>query len=263
MTMKTIAAFSIAILLVLTLILTAGPALAQADDAQLTPQQRANRALQQADRQLRAYQTPAARQALEPVLDEGRADMLVAIGRVFEQEKNYPEAERKLRRATELAPSDPAPWLHLGSTLTYARKEAPAKAAYTRAVELAQARVASLPEDAKAHYLLGAAQSGAGQLGSAFSSLQRARELDPGMSEAIFEQGIVRFKQQQWQQAFDLLTQVIEKDPRHAYAFYYRGYAASRINRKDATINDFTRFLELAPEAPEALRARRVIESVS
>ena len=233
------------------------------DNAALTPQQQVNRALQAVDRHLKAHRTNEARGSLAPVLDEGKADLVIALGRVLEQEKNYAEAEQKLRRAAEMSPRDPAPWLHLGSVLTYARQEDGAKTAYARALELARARADAEPENARAHYLLGWAQRGMGQYGAAFGSLERALELQPGLIEALFEQGAVRFFQENWQAAVQLMTQVIDRDATYAQAFYYRGYAASRIGRKDLTINDFNRFLELAPNSPEAQRVRRVVESVS
>ena len=78
----------------------------------------------------------------------------------------------------------------------------------------------------------------------------------------LYEMGATRYVQQRWQPAIDLLTQTLETNPRVAYAYYLRGIAASQANRKDLTVNDLGRFLELAPSAPEAERARKVLASL-
>lgn len=232
------------------------------DDANLTPQQRANRALRQTERKLLAYATTEARSSLEPVLDEKKAEMLIALGRVLAQESKYDEAESTLRRATELKPGDAEPWLFLADTLTYKRQEEAAATAYRKASSAAQAKVTAAPESAAARYELGVAQRGLKQYDAAFASLARARELAPGHAMAAYEQGLVRVLQGQWEPGIELLTKAIELDSGIAYAYYYRGLAASRVRRKDLTINDFQRFLAMAPKAPEASRARKVVESV-
>jgi tetratricopeptide (TPR) repeat protein len=68
--------------------------------------------------------------------------------------------------------------------------------------------------------------------------------------------------QQRWQPAIDLLTEALGMNRRIAYAYYLRGMAASQANRKDMTVNDLGRFLELAPNAPEAERARKILASL-
>ena len=63
------------------------------------------------------------------------------------------------------------------------------------------------------------------------------------------------------QAAFDSLSQAIDLYSGYAYAYYYRALAADKIGKKDITVNDLDRFLRLAPNAPEAPKAERILKS--
>ena len=78
----------------------------------------------------------------------------------------------------------------------------------------------------------------------------------------LYQLGVTRVLQERWQPAFDLLNQTIARHPGIAYAYYYRGLAASKVNRNDLMVTDFRRFLELAPEAPEASRVQRLLRAM-
>jgi regulator of sirC expression with transglutaminase-like and TPR domain len=78
---------------------------------------------------------------------------------------------------------------------------------------------------------------------------------------ALHQIGVTRAFQQQWAPAVEQLNRAIEMDSGLAYAYYYRGLAAEKVGRKDLLINDLERFLALAPNAPEAERARAVLNA--
>ena len=65
-----------------------------------------------------------------------------------------------------------------------------------------------------------------------------------------------------WGPAVDSLTAALDGNANIAYAYYYRALAADKIDRKDLLINDLQRFLALAPNAPDAPRARRLLEAI-
>ena len=50
--------------------------------------------------------------------------------------------------------------------------------------------------------------------------------------------------------------------PAFAYAYYYGGQAQSRLERPDRMAINFERFLQLAPDAPEARRVQSLMRSV-
>ena len=53
-----------------------------------------------------------------------------------------------------------------------------------------------------------------------------------------------------------------ENAPAFAYAYYYGGQAQSRLDRPDQMAISFERFLQLAPDAPEARRGQSLMRSV-
>ncbi|MGH9363252.1 MAG: tetratricopeptide repeat protein, partial [Thermoanaerobaculia bacterium] len=61
--------------------------------------------------------------------------------------------------------------------------------------------------------------------------------------------------------AVEQLDRAIAMDSGLAYAYYYRGLAAEKLGRKDLLINDLERFLALAPNAPEAERAKAILRA--
>jgi tetratricopeptide (TPR) repeat protein len=210
---------------------------------------------------LLAYQIGPARDALGRVGDRQSAGALVAEGRVLTLEARYSDAVERFDRAAAAAPDDPAPLVHKGEALLYARQDGPAKQALGAGKARAQARV-DAGGDAESLLYLGMAQRHLGELDAAYASLDRARALAPGDERILFEMGATRYVQQRWQPAIDLLNQTLDVNPRVAYAYYLRGMAASQADQKDLMVNDLGRFVELAPTAPEAERARKVLASI-
>jgi tetratricopeptide (TPR) repeat protein len=215
-----------------------------------------------AEPEIQAYAVGAARAALGRVSDPASAPALVAEGRVLTLEKKYSDAVSRFDRAAAAAPDDPAPLVYKGEALLYARQDATAQQALAAAKSRAQARIERNPSDAEGLYYLGVAQRHLGEHDAAYGALQRARSLAPGDDRIVYEMGATRYVQQSWQPAIDLLTEALGMNRRIAYAYYLRGMAASQANRKDLTVNDLGRFLELAPNAPEAERARKILASL-
>ncbi|HYU32118.1 MAG TPA: tetratricopeptide repeat protein [Thermoanaerobaculia bacterium] len=211
-----------------------------------------------ADRQLWEYKTGAARSTVDSVA--GKADsngpVATALGRVLEQEKNYGESEARLRKATELAPSDPAAFVYLGETLLRQRKQGDADAAFRKAEELGNAQGGK-----DGSYFRGIALQRLRRFDEAVQALEQARGADPGNSLIPFQIGVTRVFQEQWQPAMDQLNQAIDMDSGIAYAYFYRGLAADKLGRKDLLVNDMGRFLALAPSSPEADRAKAILRA--
>lgn len=205
------------------------------------------------DRRLWEYKTSEARSAVSSVADQAasNAHVAVALGRVLEQEKKYGEAESQLRRATELAPSDAVAQVWLGEVYLRQRNSGAADGAFRKAAELASA--------SGDNYHLGVARQRLRQYDEAVSAFERAGSGNPLVPYQI---GVTRLFQEQWQPALDQLTRAVEMDSGLAYAYYHRGLAAEKLNRKDLLVNDMERFLQLAPNAPEAERAKAILRAV-
>ena len=203
------------------------------------------------------FQTGPARESLGKFMPQADANAYVAMayGRVLEQEKKYGDAEGRLRKAAELAPSDPAPYVYLGEVYLRQRRDGDANNAFHKAVDLARTR-----GGAEAAYYLGVAQQRLKQYDEAVTSLLTASAPAPALIP--YQIGVTRAFQQSWPAAMEQLNRAIEMDSGLAYAYYYRALVADKLDRKDLLVNDMDRFLALAPGAPEADQARAVLRSV-
>ena len=85
-----------------------------------------------------------------------------------------------------------------------------------------------------------------------------------GLAAAIdhYQMGIVQVRREDYAGAAATFGQVTTFAPAFANAYYYGGLANSRIDRPDQMTINFERFLQLAPEAPEAPRVQSSMRSV-
>lgn len=218
-----------------------------------------------AGRKLDAFLTSEARVALDPIASQAASnvDVAVALGRLLEQERKYDESASVLRKAADAAPSDPRTPLWLGETLLRARKTADADVSFRKAADLAAAAVAARPDDAGALLVRGTALSRLRQYDDAIAALEKARALNGGTAETLYQMGSTRAFQQRWSDAVGLLTEAVGKESGFALAYYYRGLAQEKLGRKDLMILDMDRFVKLAPGAPEADRARALLAAAT
>ncbi len=214
-----------------------------------------------AHKHLLAYDTGAARQALEGSPADTNAWVATATCRILGLEKELEAAVAECRRAADLDRSHPAPALFLGDSLAYAEQRGAAAGAYAQAETRARAILAAQADDPSALYYLGVAQQRQQRFAEAATTLESLRSARPEDAEVLFQLGTTRFYQEEWQPAFDLLSAALERKPGIALAYYYRGLAAAKLNRKDVLFNDLDRFVKMAPEAPEAANARQILSS--
>jgi tetratricopeptide (TPR) repeat protein len=173
--------------------------------------------------------------------------------------KDYEAAATELRQAADTDSKNPAPVLFLGDAFSYAEKRGQASDAWAQAETRARALLSVKADDADALYLLGTAQQRQKRFGEALKTLGQAKTLRPDDPMIEFEIGATNVYLQEWQKAFDSLSAAIEKNPDIAYAYYYRGLAAGKVNKKDVLYNDLDRFVKMAPDAPEAANAKQLL----
>ncbi|MBK8596035.1 MAG: hypothetical protein IPP07_11400 [Holophagales bacterium] len=218
-----------------------------------------------AGKKLDAFLAKDARAALDPLVAQAatNVDVAIALGRLLEQEKKYDESANILRKAALTAPADARVPLWLGETFLRAKKMADADAAFRKSAELAAAAVAAKPDDAGALLVQGTALSRLRRYDEAMVALGKARDLDGGSPETLYQMGSTRAFQQKWTDAVTLLTQSLEKDSGTAFAYYYRALAQEKLGKKDQMVIDLDRFVKVAPAAPEADRARALLAAAS
>ena len=97
---------------------------------------------------------------------------------------------------------------------------------------------------------------------SAMQQIEKALSLDPRNAEAFFQKGNVQAYQKQWKAAINAYKECLAIQPDHIYAHYYIGLAYNQINNKDLAIDHLQKFLQLAPNAPEAEQVRRLLSQL-
>jgi serine/threonine-protein kinase len=102
------------------------------------------------------------------------------LGFVCYSRGRFAEAAAEFQKATQASPGYPTPWGNLGDSYRQLEKREEARAAYTRAVELAEARVRVNPEDAESRAFLASALAGLARCSESAEEARRASTQQPG-----------------------------------------------------------------------------------
>jgi tetratricopeptide (TPR) repeat protein len=215
------------------------------------------------DAKLTVYATKDARDAVNPIADKAETDarVAVALGRVLDQEKKYDDAIVKLAKAVALAPDNGRYLLALGETYLHKKDQTNADATFQKLADLVQPRVDADATAWEPRYLLAIARMRLKQFDKATPAFTKALELTPGHPMTLYYFGLSRALEGKWADAVDQLSKAIDKDPTIAMAYYYRALAYDKLKKKDKLVLDMRTFVQLAPDAPEAERARAVLDA--
>jgi predicted Zn-dependent protease len=211
--------------------------------------------------ELVGWKTSAASKILDALREEsGDTPEFKTAEAMLRFNKGKPEeALDLLKAASAAAPSNPAPEYYRGEVWQAQDKSDAARSAWVKARDRGEALVKAQAKNARAQYYLGAALVRMEEPDLARKALTVAERegFDPRLTG--YQTGLSRVQQKQWEQAVEVLSAVIELDDRFAPAYFYRGLVWSKLDRKDLMLEDLTRFLALAPSAPEADTARALV----
>jgi Flp pilus assembly protein TadD len=173
------------------------------------------------------------------------------------------KASKDLGQAAKGNTSDPVASYYEGEIFYQQSKNKEANAAWQTAAKSAGKLVSADPTDATAQYYLGAALVRTKKFGPARDALRLAVRggFDPAMVN--YQIGLSYLFAEQWQQAIDAFNLGLAVEPRFAHMYYWRGLAWDKVGRKDNMLLDLDQFLKLAPNAPEAGKARSILKSAS
>ena len=79
---------------------------------------------------------------------------------------------------------------------------------------------------------------------------------------AFYQLGLAKSRRDDWQGAFEAFERAVALNPAFAYAHYYAGMAASRIQRLDRVAVELEQFLQIAPNAPERAAVTSVLQTL-
>ena len=136
-----------------------------------------------------------------------------------------------------------------------------AEAAWQAALNNARSVADKDPTDATAQYYLGAALVRAKKFAEARDALLIAVRagFDPAMVN--YQIGLSYLFGESWDQARAAFDLGLAVDPRFAPMYFWRAMAWDKLGRKDSMLLDLDQYLKLAPNGPEAGKARAVLKS--
>jgi tetratricopeptide (TPR) repeat protein len=133
---------------------------------------------------------------------------------------------------------------------------------HAEAASALAAEVESSPENKELLAYLGLARIHAGDPGGGLEPLKKAIALDDDYAEAHFGLGLAYVKMKNTSQAIPELEKATKLAANHAYGHYYLGMAYNQTDKKDLSIAHLRRFVELAPDAPEAPAVRSFLSKM-
>jgi tetratricopeptide (TPR) repeat protein len=185
-----------------------------------------------------------------------------AFGLLRAEQGEYGEAVALLKEAARGDTADPAPEYYRGEVLYWQKKYGDADKAWQEALARAKTLVTADPDDARAQYYYGASLNRQKQTAAALEALGKA--LDGGFKPAAmvhFQIGFAHLFDKKWQQAKEAFDKAATADERFAPLYYYRGLAWDQLGRKDNMLIDMDEFVRLAPNAPEADKAKALLQA--
>jgi len=201
----------------------------------------------------------AVRQAIEA--DAAHAEAyhvwgLILAGMASDQGAADGQAVEKFRQAISVDPRFAPAYYSLGDALAKRNDLEPAIEAYRQGLDLDRG-------SAGRHVRLARLLLRAKREEEALRYLQRAVELDPASYEAQNALGVALLRQGNLPAAFERFTRAKTLAPREASPYFNMGLIYRMGGEPRKAVQEFQTVLRLAPQAPEADRARRLVEELT
>lgn len=249
----------------LALLIAATPVLAGNDNSSSEAQEVANAAIAE----LAGWQTKAARKTLQSKKQKYGASpefktawALLEAQEAGEAGKGYTAAGFKdISQQAKADNGDPIASYWEGELSYLQGKNKEALSAWQTTSTRAAKIVKKDPTDATAQFYLGAALVRQKKYDSALTALRLA--VRGGFDEAMVNQqiGFIYLFQQKWKEAKQAFDVGLSVNPRFAPLYYWRGMTWDKLGRKDNMILDLDQYVKLAPNGPEAGKAKAVLKS--
>jgi tetratricopeptide (TPR) repeat protein len=256
---------SCAVCTAIALTALATPSLAQGDDSTAEATQVANRAISD----LAAWQNDAARKYLQKQRAEyGSTPQFQTAWALLEVQDGAAGKKALVNRGmsdiakmTKDKTVEAMASYHYGEILYHQDKKNEAEAAWQAAAKSAGAIIDEDPYDATAQFYRGAALVRVKKYPEARTALLLAVRggFDPAMVN--HQIGLSYLFAESWEEASEAFDIGLTVDPRFAPMYYWRGMAASKLDRKDKMLLDLDLYVKLAPNGPHAGKAKSVLKS--
>jgi tetratricopeptide (TPR) repeat protein len=181
-------------------------------------------------------------------------------------EQKYEDSLSLLNRVDATSKANPAPAYFRGEVYLMQRDMKKAQAEWNQALQRATELTTVDPKaedpppvDPVAMYYRGATEVRLRQFKAAREHLVEALEAGAVPAAVQYQIGLSYSFEQKWKEAQNAFDAAIEADGLFAMAYYYRALVWDKLKRKDKMFVDLDQFVKLAPDAPEADRAKAVL----
>ena len=130
---------------------------------------------------------------------------------------------------------------------------------HDKAIEHLQAALARQPDNVEWKLLLGSELAVAGKADEAKAMMASVDETKVTDATPYVNIGITLYNANQAKQAQAYFDKAVTLFPNQGDGYYYRGLTHLQLGNNDAAKADLTKFLELAPNAPEAEMAKKIL----
>ena len=179
---------------------------------------------------------------------------------------DYQEAEKVLRAALKANPQDIRASFYLGLSILLQEKYKEALDIFQKVKDdqgkTEQRPGSPVPNEYQLQIGMARAHLGLKQYPEAWLNLESAMKLDARSPDVYVYRGAYYIQQEKPQEAIKDLEKAIARDAQNVYAHYYAGQAYLRSGNPARAVDMFKIFLKLAPQAPEAVKAKALIDAL-
>jgi len=168
------------------------------------------------------------------------AETISILAAILIDRNAFAEAENALRRALELAPHAPIPWINYGRFLQQHNRWGEALAHYGQAAE-------RFPDHPLFHGTLGQLAQRAGDFTAAETAYRRASALEPRQAVMVMNIGMVVLRQNRVDEAAELFQKAAELNPKLAAAWGNLGNAEQKRDNLAAAEAAYQQAVNLDP----------------
>ena len=106
------------------------------------------------------------------------------------------------------------------------------------------------------------ARLGLKQYDEAWKNLESARIENGKSSDVYVYRGVYYYQQEKLPEAIKELEKAISLDKKNPYAYYYEGLSYYKMSVPDKAVSALKMFLQLYPNAPEAAKAKEIVDKL-
>ena len=182
------------------------------------------------------------------------------------QAGQFKEAEAAFREALKINPKDTPNNYYLGLSVLLQDKHSEALDILLK-VKQSQDRAdkrtrPTVPDEYQINLALARTRLELQQYEDAWKNLESARIENNSSSDVYVYRGVYYFQQDKFPEALKELEKAISLDGKNPYAHYYEGLVYYETGQADKAVNALKMFLQLYPNAPEAAKAKEIVNKL-